>query len=482
MLRPGPLPNVARAASSHLVAPFVPRPPFRQTMRRIALPLTVLLVAACSGENSGTPAPGESPSLTAVGNFDQLQREVFDKQCVSCHVTGNPFAVQSGLVLEAGKSYDAMVNVLSRQAVARAEGMRVVRPGLPDSSLLWHKLQWESGHHARDYGGPMPLGTRSLSVGQLEFVRRWIAAGAPRSAAVGDARLLTDTVRPAAAPFVALAAPPAGQGVQLRVAPFQVTGNFERELFTYQRLGTAAPLFVNRIQMKMRPNSHHFLLYSFADNAPAFAIPPLNTVRDIRNPDGSLNFLNVLPMAYHVFLAGAQTPEMDYRFPAGVALRLPANFGIDLNVHYVNRGSEPLTGEAFANLYSVESSQVQNEARTLNLANNDIALPPGVRTTLTKTFMNTTGRDMRVFMLTSHMHQLGERFQIKLVGGARNGQLIYETTDWQHPEIKNFDTPIVIRPGEGMMSEIVWNNTTSRTVRFGLTSQDEMGIIFGYYY
>jgi hypothetical protein len=32
------------------------------------------------------------------------------------------------------------------------------------------------------------------------------------------------------------------------------------------------------------------------------------------------------------------------------------------------------------------------------------------------------------------------------------------------------------------MSEITYNNTTDRTVSFGLTSEDEMGIIFGYYY
>ncbi len=444
--------------------------------------IAVLGLAACGGGDAGAPEPGGGPTLTVAGNFDQLQREVFDKQCVSCHVTGNAFAVQSNLVLEPGKSYDAMVNVLARQSVARSEGMRVVRPGQPDSSLLWHKLAWEAGHHSRDYGGPMPLGTRSLSVGQLEFVRRWIAAGAPRSAEVADARLLTDTVRPTVAAFVPLPAPATGQGIQLRVAPFTVTGNFERELFTFQRLGNAAPVFVNRVQMKMRPNSHHFLLYSFADNTPSLAIPQVNAVRDIRNPDGSLNFLTALPMAYHVFLAGAQTPEMDYRFPPGVALRLPTNFGIDLNVHYVNRGSQALTGEAFANLYTVDAAQVQAEARTLNLGNQDISLPAGQRTTLTRTFMNTTGRDMRVFMLTSHMHQLGERFQIKLRGGSRDGQVIYETTDWAHPEIRNFETPIVVRPGEGMTSEITWNNTTSRVVRFGLTSQDEMGIIFGYYY
>jgi hypothetical protein len=451
-------------------------------MRARVMLATLLALAACGGGDE-TAAPDDgTPALTTQGNYDQLQREVFDKQCVSCHTGTNAFAVQSGLVLDAGKSYDAMVNVLARQAVARSEGMRLVRPGLPDSSLLWHKLQWESGHHTRDYGGPMPLGTRSLSVGQLDFVRRWIAAGAPRSAAVADARLLTDTTRPPVAAFVAPAAPPAGQGIQLRVQPFQVSGNFERELFVYQRLTNPAPMFVNRIEMKMRPNSHHFLLYSFADNTPALFLPAQGTVRDIRNADGSINIVAALPMAYHVFFAGAQTPEMDYRFPPGVALRVPANYGLDLNAHYVNRGADPLTGEAFANLWTVNAADVRNEARTLNLGNQNISLPPGQRTTLTRTFLNSSTQDMRVFMLTSHMHQLGERFRILVRGGARDGQVIYETTDWAHPEIKNFDTPVVIRPGEGLVSEITWNNTTSRTVRFGLTSQDEMGIIFGYYY
>lgn len=452
----------------------------RRRRHRLAGLVALIALAGCgSGSDAGAP-DGGAPSLTVVGNYDQLQREVFDKQCVSCHTSANAFGVQSGLSLEPGRSYDALVNVVARQPVARSEGMRLVRPGLPDSSLLWHKLQWASGHHSRDYGAPMPLGTRSLSVGQLDFVRRWIEAGAPRSAAVADARLLTDTTRPPVAAFEPLAPPPAGQGMQLRVAAFPVAGNFERELFTYQRLGNTAPLLVSRIVTKMRPNSHHFLLYRFADNMPALATPQTNILRDIRNPDGSLNVLNLLPMAYHVFLAGAQTPEMDYRFPPGVALRLPANFGIDLNVHYVNRGADALTGEAFANLYTVAAAQVQHEAQTLNLANTDISLLPGQRTTLTKVFPAT--REMRIFMLTSHMHALGERFRIRIRGGARDGELVYETTDWAHPEIRNYDTPIVLRPGEALVSEITWNNTTSRTVRFGLTSQDEMGIIFGYWY
>jgi hypothetical protein len=48
--------------------------------------------------------------------------------------------------------------------------------------------------------------------------------------------------------------------------------------------------------------------------------------------------------------------------------------------------------------------------------------------------------------------------------------------------MQTFATPIVLQPGQGLTSEVTYNNTTSKTVGFGLTSEDEMNIIFGYWY
>jgi hypothetical protein len=70
---------------------------------------------------------------------------------------------------------------------------------------------------------------------------------------------------------------------------------------------------------------------------------------------------------------------------------------------------------------------------------------------------------------------------IRISGGTRNGQIVYESTDWEHPQIKNFVEPLELKAGEGLTSEITYFNTSSRTVFFGLESKDEMGIIFGYY-
>ena len=45
-----------------------------------------------------------------------------------------------------------------------------------------------------------------------------------------------------------------------------------------------------------------------------------------------------------------------------------------------------------------------------------------------------------------------------------------------------FDPVITLNAGEGLTSEITYNNIKDKVVQFGLTSDDEMGIIFGYYY
>jgi len=174
------------------------------------------------------------------------------------------------------------------------------------------------------------------------------------------------------------------------------------------------------------------------------------------------------------------TQTSDYVFPPGVALRLPASMSIDMNVHYVNRTASEIPGEGYANLYTIPLAQVQKVAHTLNMANTSFSLPAGKETTVEKTF--TVSQPTTVFMLTSHMHMLGKRFQIKIVGGARDGELVYESTDWEHPQTITFTTPIVLQAGQGLKSVITWNNTMNHVVTFGLQSTDEMGIIFGYYY
>lgn len=71
---------------------------------------------------------------------------------------------------------------------------------------------------------------------------------------------------------------------------------------------------------------------------------------------------------------------------------------------------------------------------------------------------------------------------IRIKGGARDGKQVYENTVGDDPKILTYDPPIELQAGESLASEITYHNETDKYVTLGLTSEDEMGIVFGYAY
>ncbi|MBO0935680.1 hypothetical protein J2I47_03880 [Fibrella sp. HMF5335] len=439
----------------------------------------MLLLGACQRQVADTV----TPTSTGTDSFALMQDRILTPTCATagCHASeADASFKQHGLVLAKGLAFANLVNVAPKNALSLADGHKRVKPFASLESLLFHKLNPDASHHAgKVYGNAMPLGGTPLTVGQIEFVRRWIEGGALPTTSYVDPALLDDKTPSTSTTslFTPPAAPAKGTGFQLKVEAFDIAPNFERELFTRQAVGNTEDIYVNRFTVNMRSGSHHFLAYDFENKSLA---PPMNTIRDLRNPDGTLNLLTALQMSNHVYLAGSQSATNDYSFPEGAALLIPANATVDLNVHYVNKTTAVTKGEAYMNFYTTPKAAVTKVVKTLNMGNTSLSIPAGTTKTFTKTFL--VAKDMQVLTLTSHMHKLGVKFVIKIKGGARDGEVVYTTTDWEHPDIINFKTPILLAKGEGLISEITYNNTTAKTVNFGLTSEDEMGIIFGYYY
>ena len=438
--------------------------------------ISALLLNLVSCKDAGV----DSSASTGLSSFDQIQQKIFTPSCATsgCHSSEKDATfAQHGLVLAAGAAYQNLVGVNPKNSEALADGLKRVKAFASLESLLYHKLNVAASHHSgKQYGNPMPLGGQLLSDGQIEFVRRWIEAGAPQAGSIADASLLNDKTVTTIA-YAPLPVPAAGAGIQLAIESFDIQPKFERELFTRKIVGNTQPIYVNRYEINMKNGSHHFVAYDFRDKG---FLPTLNDVRDLRNADNSLNLATAVSMSNHVYLAGSQAPYQDYTFPDGAALLLPAGASLDLNSHYVNSTGTVMKGEAQINLYTVDKAKVKQVVQTLDLSNTNLALPAGTRVTQTRTF--TFNKPRKLLALTSHMHKLGEKFVIKIKGGSRDGEIIYTSTDWAHPDIITFKTPIDLQKGEGLTSEITYNNTTTKAVGFGLTSEDEMGIIFGYYY
>ena len=433
-----------------------------------SLPLFFSLTLLSCKKESGRP------------DFEIIQDEILTPNCANsgCHSsTGDATYAQHKLLLSISNSYDALINKAPQNTSAIANGWMLVKPGEVDKSFLYHKITCETGHHSGNIGATMPMGGKVLSRGQVEFIKRWIIAGASKTSSSVDDAILKDSSA-CQVSIEPLAPPAAGTGFQLTIDPFEIPKNFEREVFVRKNTPNSDTIFVNRIQLRGAANSHHFVAYSFRNEN---ILPTQNLLRDLRDPStGVLNQSTLLEMQNHIFLGGGTDVNTDVTLPAGTAIRVKPNMPIDLNAHYFNLTNLTLQGRNYVNFYTVPRASVQNEVKMLDLNNFDIYIPPFTRRTFSKnfTFPSTT----RVVMLTSHFHKLGEKFVIKIYGGARNGEIIYTNTDWEHPLVKSFTTPIVLQPGEGLTSEVTYYNPSSVAVAFGLTSQDEMNIIFGYYY
>ena len=449
----------------------------------IILTISVLaIMSSCTNKNA---SDNTTPTTTAVSSFGLIQDKILTPTCATsgCHAsTSDASFKQHGLVLEKSVAYENLVGVTPFNALSKGDGHLRVKAYKSLESLLFHKLNWDLSHHGgKQYGTPMPLGSTALYLGQIEFVRRWIEAGAPKTGEVADAKFLDDKTLSVSSTddFVAMNTPKQEglAGFQLKVDKFTVQPNFEREIFVRKNVGNTTEIYVNRIKLQSRPNSHHMVLYDFSSNQ---NLPAIDQIRDLRNPDNSLNLITAIQASNHIFLGGGTQANQIYDFPEGTALLLPANFSMDLNPHYFNKTNNSLVGENVVNLYTTDKAKVKYVVKTINLNNTTLAIFPNQRTTITKDFVFPT--NVKIVSLTSHTHKFGEKYVIKIKGGARDGEVVYENLDWEHPLVINFTTPITLKKGEGLTSVVTYNNTSNQKISFGLTSDDEMNIIFGYYY
>lgn len=128
-------------------------------MRRV---VSILLAGVVATGVASAFAESPGWSLASV-------QPIFDKECVKCH---GPEKQKAKLDLSPGLAYKSLVNTPSKEDPT----LMRVRPGDPDQSYLWLKLE-----HKTSEGDGMPkgfFGSRRLSQKDLDAIKAWIASGA----------------------------------------------------------------------------------------------------------------------------------------------------------------------------------------------------------------------------------------------------------------------------------------------------------------
>ena len=431
--------------------------------------------------------------------YHDIQEYIFDKSCASstCHAAP---ANSAGLSLEYGLSYDDLVGIVPQNPAAAAAGMKLVDPENPDNSFLLTKL---IGPESPNQGSRMPFGGGMIHTGKIEAIRTWIEAGAPETgkvAGIGDLGVLRDPDDT----FEPPAPPPPGEGYQLYLPKFKIEPGTEREVYYTTRIKdengnpVEGDIFINKVEIFYPAGSHHFIIYRLTEEGLANGIQERGIVPGIgANPEDQFRELDTDdPLVLgnfgvdRLFVVGTQTDETLFQFPEGVGLRMPGDTVYDLNSHYINLlGDETLLGETYVNIYTIPEEEVKYEAVEIFVSNRAINVPPGTTRVAKLTWyiedeLERRGHDpnteLFVFLLTSHMHRHGELFEIFQ---KSTGELLHRSIAYDDAPIDIFDPVLRLDADDGLSFQCTHNNyDTNEPLVFGLTSEDEMCIIFGYYY
>lgn len=167
------------------------------------------------------------------------------------------------------------------------------------------------------------------------------------------------------------------------------------------------------------------------------------------SPEGTFSFIGSANSEDSKFIFGAGEGS-DYLVTDGRHGRyMVANGHFRTSHHLINLTDEPITTRAKFKVCAKPAGEFQNLLTGLTCTTTAIDVPEGqtgsVRATCTAPF------DMDIVVLASHAHAHLTSFQMQVYDGQRTlPDVIYESTNWDSPEIRYLDEPIHLKAGMGI--------------------------------
>lgn len=278
-----------------------------------------------------------------------------------------------------------------------------------------------------------------------------------------------------------LAPPAAGKGVQVKMRSALKAG-VETERCMFYQVGDN-DLAVYREEVQFTHGSHHVLLFV----TPYQSIPTedrFGTAVDTSGvfecgPEGPTAHWTVTGVAGGSQIAHG-TPVVD-DLPPGVAFVIPAGTILLMNTHYLNATDATMQTDARINLYTIDRTEVQQEAGILFWYNPIIYAPSGQRSRAQE--ICPIRKDINLVNAQSHMHKRGVGYVAKErdATGVEQGEL-YRTTEWEEVDLRPFNPARLLRAGQSVDFACDYDNKSDHDIIQGLATTDEMCMFIGLYY
>jgi hypothetical protein len=258
-------------------------------------------------------------------------------------------------------------------------------------------------------------------------------------------------------------APPS---LTLESSPLSVAAGQEDYRCWSYTVPTGSPLNVVQTVPTIPKGVHHYAVFTSPDPLPK---APLNYDCHEMGLDWGL-----------VNAGGVGTPGMT--FPDGAALALKPGSQIILQLHVLNASADTLDVPSVSvQLLGGEAASYEPIglliAGTLN-----ITIPPNDNATKITGGCQVAQTLPNVFAVFPHMHQLGSHIQVGITpSGASSENVIYDA-GWSFGTQGVYPVKTSVKTGDQVNVVCTYDNTTDKTVSFGLSSTDEMCFGVLYYY
>lgn len=433
---------------------------------------------------------------------------IFQTSCdgTSCHSSSAPNPLK--LIGTSSAVYNNIMNVTPLNLDASAKGYKLIDPGHPHLSFLLKKINNgvdpDNDIDTLAQGDMMPKDGPVLTDEQIELINAWILQGAPETGNVVDQQIITDYYSGLGLPqSPAPPAPDPSEGFQIHLGPFFLAPGDEKEFFKKHKLPNIADsMEITRIESFIDAESHHYIIYKFDNQSAADAV----LKKGVREVTGLADaFVNGTSMVT------AWQNSSDVVLPNNTAYFWEGSPTLDLNLHIRNYSPDSvLKTSVYSNVY------LQPKQNTTVEMISDLTLFSTIPINLIPCIVNTfcippdstdytftgdvTYQDlsagpndsMYIWMLSSHTHKFGVGYDIytRNSGGGIKQQVYdgfynFDYTayqgyyDYEDPSVRYFDPDtFVIAAQDGFIHEATFNNDDSIEVGFGLTTKDEMMLMF----
>jgi hypothetical protein len=198
--------------------------------------------------------------------------------------------------------------------------------------------------------------------------------------------------------------------------------------------------------------------------------------------DGGFDELAAAITGGYLFAQSTQVEDESQTFPPGVAVRIPPWSRIVGATHLLNAAPQAVTTHMTLRLETVPTRQLAVKLAPARIEFNALAIDPEAVSSFT-TACDLAGTHQtvlraplayRLYYALPHYHELGIAAQLELVGGPRDGEVVFRSVGYGEASGIAFDPPVDLAAAgaTGLRYTCTFDNPRAEEVGWGLGDQE----------